>query len=188
MAVKKQLVIKDPRAIRALAHPARQVVIDELYNGKVLTATECAELAGLTPSAMSYHLRALERWGILERADASADGRERPWRAPARSLKVESHSDATGRVAGQAMIRTAMDRILQQFVDLDGDDPWDGASSLSTSRLWLTQDEALRFGKELIELVDRYKKGRSAASHPAGARQISSLIAVVPSGERPQGS
>ena len=74
MAKKKRVVITDPRAIRALAHPARQRVIDELYNGQVLTATECAEIAGLTPSAMSYHLRALEKWGIIERAEESADG------------------------------------------------------------------------------------------------------------------
>ncbi|HET6740226.1 MAG TPA: helix-turn-helix domain-containing protein, partial [Kribbella sp.] len=78
---KPVVVITDPQAIRALAHPARQRVIDELYNGRVLTATECAELAGLTPSAMSYHLRALEKWGIIERADETTDGRERPWRA-----------------------------------------------------------------------------------------------------------
>ena len=75
----KRVVITDPRAIRALAHPARQRIIDELYSGRVLTATECAELAGLTPSATSYHLRALERWGSIERAEASADGRERPY-------------------------------------------------------------------------------------------------------------
>src|SRR3954468_13567654 len=92
VALKKQLVISDPRAIRALAHPARQRVIDELFNGKVLTATECAELAGLTPSAMSYHLRALEKWGIIQRADESADGRERPWKAPAASLMISSQS------------------------------------------------------------------------------------------------
>ncbi|MDX6262847.1 MAG: hypothetical protein QOH84_4535, partial [Kribbellaceae bacterium] len=72
-AKKKRVVLTDPRAIRALAHPARQRIIDELYSGRVLTATECAELAGLTPSATSYHLRALERWGIIERAEGSTD-------------------------------------------------------------------------------------------------------------------
>jgi len=188
VALKKQVVITDPQAIRALAHPARQVVIDELYNGKVLTATECAELAGLTPSAMSYHLRALERWGILERAEASADGRERPWRAPARNLKIESQSSSAGRLAGQAIIRTSMDRMIQQFEEVADDDPWDDVSSMSRSRLWLTHEEARKFGKELMELVDRYKKNRSPASHPAGARQISTLLAVVPTGKPPQDS
>ena len=53
-------MLTDPRAIKALAHPARLAVIDELFAGRQLTATECAEIAGLSPSAMSYHLRALE--------------------------------------------------------------------------------------------------------------------------------
>ncbi|MGW6198581.1 ArsR/SmtB family transcription factor [Kribbella sp. NPDC055110] len=188
MAKKKRLVITDPKAIRALAHPARQRVIDELFNGKVLTATECAELAGLTPSAMSYHLRALEKWGIIQRADESADGRERPWQAPAASLVISSQSTGAGRLASQAMIKTAMDAVLDQFVDMAPDDPWDGVSSMSRSRLWLTHDEAEQFNQDLTDLVDRYKKTRTAANHPAGTREVTSLIAVVPTGDPPKDS
>jgi DNA-binding transcriptional ArsR family regulator len=185
---KKRVVIEDPRAIRALAHPARQRIIDELYNGHVLTATECAELAGLTPSAMSYHLRALEKWGIIERADESADGRERPWRAPAGSLMIKSQSTGAGRLASYAMMRTSVERVVEQFEEMTADDPWDDVSSMSRSRLWLTHDEAKQFGQELSDLVDRYKKGRSSAAHPAGSRQISTLLAVVPTGKPPQES
>ena len=185
---KPVVVITDPHAIRALAHPARQRVIDELYNGQVLTATECAEIAGLTPSAMSYHLRALEKWGIIERAEETADGRERPWRARATSLRIDSQSGGAGRLAGQAIMRTAVDRVLEQFQELAEDDPWDDVSTMSRSRLWLTHEEALRFGKELNDLVDRYKKNRTQGDHPAGARQISSLLAVVPIGKAPEGS
>lgn len=188
MATKKRLVITDPRAIRALAHPARQRVIDELFNGKVLTATECAELAGLTPSAMSYHLRALEKWGIIQRADESADGRERPWKAPAASLVISSQSTGAGRVASHAMIRTTMDAVADQFLEMDADDPWDDVSSMSRSRLWLTHDEAKAFGDELNAIVDRYKKGRSTKSHPVAAREVTSLIAVVPTGRPPEDS
>lgn len=188
VAKKKRVVISDPRAIRALAHPARQRVIDELFNGRVLTATECAELAGLTPSAMSYHLRALERWGIVERAEESADGRERPWRAAAGSLSIESQSSEAGRLASQTIMRSAVDRLIEQFEEMSSDDPWDDVSSLIRSRLWLTHDEARRFGQELSDLVDRYKKGRTQATHPAGARQVGTLLAVVPTGKPPQES
>jgi DNA-binding transcriptional ArsR family regulator len=188
VAKKKRVLIEDPRAIRALAHPARQRVIDELFNGRVLTATECAELAGLTPSAMSYHLRALERWGIIERAEESADGRERPWRAAAASLMVSSQSNEAGRLAGQAIIRSSVDRVLEQFEQMAGDDPWDDVSSLSRTRLWLSHEETKQFTQEMTDLVDRYKKGRTPASHPAGTRQISTLLAVVPMGKPPQES
>ena len=61
--------LRDPDALRALAHPARLLVVDELYQGNERTSSELAELTGLSPSAMSYHLRALERWGIVERGE-----------------------------------------------------------------------------------------------------------------------
>ncbi|HWD78599.1 MAG TPA: winged helix-turn-helix domain-containing protein, partial [Kribbella sp.] len=179
-------VITDPRAIRALAHPARQRVIDELFNGKVLTATECAELAGLTPSAMSYHLRALEKWGIIQRADESADGRERPWKAPARSLVISSQATGAGRAASQAMIRSTADAVIDRFAELHADDPWDEVSSLSRSRLWLTHDEAKQLGKELTDVVNRFEKNRPAKGQRPGTRQVSTLIAIVPSAEGPR--
>lgn len=182
------MVITDPRAIRALAHPARQRIIDELFSGRVLTATECAELAGLTPSATSYHLRALERWGIVERAESSADGRERPWRALGTGLQIASQSAGSGRVATHAMMRSNVDRVLEQFEELAADDPWEELSSLGRNRLWLTREETEQLGKELTDLFDRYRKGRTATSHPAGTRSVSTLMAVVPTGKPPQDS
>jgi DNA-binding transcriptional ArsR family regulator len=184
-AKKKRVVLTDPRAIRALAHPARQRIIDELYSGRVLTATECAEIAGLTPSATSYHLRALERWGIVERAKDSTDGRERPWQAPATSLMVPNQPSGAGRLASQAIIRSNIDRMMEQFEELPGDDPWDGLSRLNRSRLWLTKAEAEQLDKDLLEVVNRYRRGRSAANHPAGTRQVSTLLAIVPTGKPP---
>ena len=79
--LKGDVKLDDPGALKALAHPARLAVVDELYQGNERTASELAELTGLSPSAMSYHLRALERWGIVEHAAEREDGRERPWRA-----------------------------------------------------------------------------------------------------------
>ena len=72
---KGAVVISDAAGVKALAHPARLAVIDVLYSGEILTATQCAEIAGITPSAMSYHLRALERHGIFFRAEGCGDGR-----------------------------------------------------------------------------------------------------------------
>ena len=184
----KRVVITDPRAIRALAHPARQRIIDELYSGRVLTATECAELAGLTPSATSYHLRALERWGIVERAEASADGRERPWRALGTGLQIASQSAESGRLAAHAMMRSNVDRVLEQFEELSADDPWEDLSTMGRNRLWLTREETEQLAKDLNDVIDGFRKGRTATSHPAGTRSISTLLAVVPTGKPPHDS
>src|SRR3954467_2895209 len=68
--------LHNPRALRALAHPARLDILERLNSDGPATATECAEVVGLSPSACSYHLRALARWGLVEAAD-STDRRER---------------------------------------------------------------------------------------------------------------
>src|ERR1700747_1460038 len=80
---------ENPRSIRALAHPARLAIIDALATGEELTATQCAELTGLSPSATAYHLKFLERYGFAEAAPSRPDRRERPWRASERRIQVE---------------------------------------------------------------------------------------------------
>ncbi|NOL42626.1 helix-turn-helix transcriptional regulator [Kribbella sandramycini] len=185
VASKERVVLTDPRAIRALAHPARQVIIDELYSGRVLTATECAELAGLTPSATSYHLRALERWGIVERAEASGDGRERPWRALGSGLQIASQSTTAGRLASQAMMRSNVDQVLERFEELPADDDWYSLSVMNRSRLWLTREETAELDRELSAVIDRFRQDRTAAAHPEATRSVYTLIAVVPAAESP---
>ena len=65
--------------------------MDALTGRATITATEAAELAGLSPSAMSYHLRALAKWGIVREADPAGDGdgRERRWERVGAGLSVD---------------------------------------------------------------------------------------------------
>src|SRR5579859_952657 len=81
--------LTDPKMMRALAHPARWDIWAHLVLHGSGTATECAEVAGLSPSACSYHLRTLQRYGIVEEApEEAADGRQRPWRARMVSFSI----------------------------------------------------------------------------------------------------
>lgn len=165
------LTIDDPKALRALAHPVRQRVINELFNGEVLTATEAARLCGITPSAMSYHLRALEQWGIVER-DESADGRERPWRATADHFTVPASAH---RAAGAAMSRTFMvpwatelQAGIERAADDLADDARDEFTTLSRGRLWLTSSEAKQLDRDLRAVLRPYQ-ARTSRKHPDGA-------------------
>ena len=79
MAEQARLEVSDPQIMRALAHPARLSIMDHFLSGRTGTATELAELCGLSPSATSYHLRALARYGLVEEAPSRGDGRERVW-------------------------------------------------------------------------------------------------------------
>lgn len=56
------LRLDNPRMMRALAHPARIAILQHLGLDGPATATECAAVVGLSPSACSYHLRALARY------------------------------------------------------------------------------------------------------------------------------
>ena len=64
--------LSDPKAMRALAHPARLAILTRLEGSA--TATEVAEVAGITPSAASYHLRMLAKYGFVEDAPPRGDG------------------------------------------------------------------------------------------------------------------
>ena len=88
-------VISDPRALRALAHAGRAKILERLTVYGPATATECAEEVGMSPSACSYHLRLLERYGFVAEAhdDERTDGRERLWRAVVTSWRSETSDD-----------------------------------------------------------------------------------------------
>jgi DNA-binding transcriptional ArsR family regulator len=177
-------VLTDPRAIKALAHPARLAVIDELFAGRELTATECAEIAGLSPSAMSYHLRALEKWGIVERAEPSGDGRERPWRAAGDGLYIDSSEPRVSAVAESTMASRMMDRTRHDLLDWFAREDrnqhdWRDITTLSSGARWLTDDEAEELSAAVNELLDKYPRA-SATARPPGARQVRVAFVMVP--------
>lgn len=180
--------LTDPRDIRALAHPARLAVIDEIYSGRELTATECAEIAGLSPSAMSYHLRSLEKAGIVERAPSAGDGRERPWRAAGPYLQVESRGNGAGELAAAAALSSSvMGRTLEQFEawmarrDREPKE-WIEAAGASYGQLWLVPEEAKEIENHMVQITDTYR-GRRGGDRPAGARRFRVALMVFPSDE-----
>lgn len=119
------VVISDPQAIRALAHEARLEALEELFASQsTRTATELASRCGLTPSAMSYHLRALEKYGFVERSPSEGDGRERRWKAAGYSLLVNSlnHSPASKQAFIDVQLNTFRDRIMKEVARREAED------------------------------------------------------------------
>ena len=99
-------------------HPARLTGHRRLYDGAVLTATECAERAGVTPSAMT-HLRALERPGSSSRAEPAATGRERPWKRAGGARRRAQGEEATpaGLAAAELLIANSLDLDRQRLLE-----------------------------------------------------------------------
>jgi DNA-binding transcriptional ArsR family regulator len=183
---KNPVVIEDPRAIRALAHPARLEAIDRLYAGEVLTATALAESAELSASAMSYHLRELAKWGVIERVTDGGDGRERRWRAAGDTLQIGSGHKSTGLSSAEmTLIGHVLDRLRSNIDDFvargkEETEPWKDALRLSSHDLLLTGAELTALQDELSGVLDRYDAKRRAA--PEGARRVRFTTAAVPLG------
>ena len=177
--------LQDPGALRALAHPARLLVVDELYQGSERTASELAKITGLTPSAMSYHLRALERWGILERGEAREDGRERPWRAAGRSLIWDSEMSVAEAASQDVIAGGVLEQLRDAFrrwTAVESGEPglWREVASLKRSFMWLTDEEAQAFLAEMDKTVEKHIRGRDAEDHPEGTRRVLYLMGFVP--------
>ncbi len=77
----------DDSVLRALAHPARSTILRHLISHGPATATDCAPLTGLSPSACSFHLRELAKVGLVERNLVEHPNERRHlWRATPRNL------------------------------------------------------------------------------------------------------
>src|SRR5690606_6701644 len=58
--------VRESQALRALAHPLRIRLLEELAIGGELTATQAAERVDESPANCSWHLRQLARYGFVE--------------------------------------------------------------------------------------------------------------------------
>jgi DNA-binding transcriptional ArsR family regulator len=157
----KPTVVTDPRKIRALAHPARIAILKRLGFEGPATATECVAVTGLSPSACSYHLRMLARYGFVEEDRSSAaDGRERPWRIGEVSIDIPGETPAL-RAAGQMLsdvMRTSAEEARARYQDRIESYPADWRKALGSYHgyLHVTPDELDGLRQQLIELLAPY--------------------------------
>jgi DNA-binding transcriptional ArsR family regulator len=177
--------LQDPRDIRALAHPARMAIIDALASGDELTATECAALTGLSPSATAYHLKLLQRYDFAEPAPARTDGRERPWRATDRRTRFDLDPTTPAGSAATAAVALAFfdssRAVAEDYLATEHEEPkeWRDVASLSSPDVWLTVEETRELTTALAAVVDPYRE-RPAGDRPDGARRVRVTNMVVP--------
>ena len=179
-----KIVLSDPRAIRALAHPARLAIIEALFLGDELTATECASLTGLSPSATSYHLKALERWGIVEVGRPRIDGRDRPWKAKGQSIEISSQVPMSTVLAEVAALGAFLDRnrvLTAEFLEHQADEPpeWRDAVELANSDYWLTAEELTGVSRALRSVLQPFER-RRPDSRPDKSRRVRVMRLIVP--------
>ncbi|WP_199034050.1 winged helix-turn-helix domain-containing protein [Glycomyces salinus] len=179
--------ITDPERMRALAHPARMAVFDFLGARRVqgfdgATATEIAEEAGMSPSAMSYHLRTLAKAGFIEEAPSRGDARERVWRLKVHKFNIEAEEDASESDLAVERTMTATfaaqseKEFLRYLESGRRDDPaLRNLSTVSEGRFRLRPEEVEEFKRRAHELIEEYAR-RSLAYVENGDAEDGTVI------------
>ena len=92
--------IDRPEQLKALGHPLRLKVLQALGDtDRALTNRDLAELIGVDPGHLHFHVRMLHKAGLIELAEGGR-GREKPYRPVARNLQVSPEFRSTGLAAG----------------------------------------------------------------------------------------
>lgn len=179
--------ISDPLALRALAHPARIAILEHLVLEGPATATQCAGIAGLSPTACSYHLRALAKYGFVEEdASAAVDGRHRPWRAKVVAVYFGEKADTPP--AARAAGRAVRDSLLQRVAELRDlyfeQEPtlpleWRKVAGMTHDVLHVTADELAELRQKIFELTTSYRR-LAPEDRPPGARRVHAMFEVFP--------
>jgi DNA-binding transcriptional ArsR family regulator len=169
----------DLASLKALAHPLRVQIFDALSTYGSFTASGLAERLGESSGATSYHLRQLERHGLVHEVDGKGTSRERWWERASDPINIgpeETLSTPAGRSASEAVFRQLQyseTRLLGDFVDRAMDElpqEWRDVSSLATMNTRMTPDQLERFVAEVMQLADKYvlpnKNQRTPGSRP----------------------
>ena len=184
-------VISDPRALHALAHAGRAKILERLTVYGPATATECAEEVGMSPSACSYHLRLLQRYGFVAEAhdEERTDGRERLWRAVVTAWRSEASDDTdpqTMQSIDMALARVQLvgsDERVLAWVDQSAHEghEWHEATLISNTTLAASAEQVKVLQDRIQELLRPYRLGdRRPQDLPAGTRLVHAAVRLVP--------
>jgi DNA-binding transcriptional ArsR family regulator len=170
--------IRDPRALRALAHPSRLRLLEHLALAGSATATELAEQVGESPANCSWHLRQLARYGFVEETGGGV-GRQRPWRlvAEVRTWDRDGTEGPELARAGDATMDVLLDgevAALREWLKRRREETvgWRQAAFLDLSFGWLTREEMAELGRQINDLLLQLPNRFDPAQRPPGAQPV----------------
>ena len=179
--------VTDARTLRALAHPVRIALFEQLAESGPMTATEAGERIGESPTTCSFHLRQLAKYGFVEEA-GGGKGRARPWRATTIGISLaENDDDPEAQLASGVLLRLIRERALgryQTWLDTRSSYPrrWREAAGEHQHLFHLTAEELKQLNNELSALVmSRFPERLTDPSQrPPGAVPVEMLVISYP--------
>ena len=174
--------ITDPRVLRAIAHPTRMRVLDELEVSGPMRAADVAEVLDIPANQASFHLRQLAKYGLIEEApEAARDGRDRVWKAvneDGMRLDLSELEKAPGGKAAVSVFRRqwlanaheSLDRAMQWH------DRNDSTVNVANGTLRLTKAEASKLADEIGELIERTRKAGTKGAKTARTYEFITIL------------
>ncbi|WP_083977122.1 winged helix-turn-helix domain-containing protein [Kitasatospora azatica] len=168
----------DPRSLRALAHPLRMRILDQLTDQGPSTSARLAEQLGENTGTVSWHLRHLAEHGFIEEEEGRGTKRERWWRRISPKLVFNTSELTLDPETSQAMSeykRHYLERSFQRAAQalaqpLTGG--WIGSGNMSDwGDVRMTPAQLSALGAELMEVIGRHVPDPEAPV-PAEARPV----------------
>jgi DNA-binding transcriptional ArsR family regulator len=166
------LTINRPEQLKALGHPLRLRVLEMLgqSEGQYLTNRELAQRLGVDPGHLHFHVRMLLRAGLIALAERG-QGREKPYRAVARTVRVAPELVSSGLGTD---VRASMLDDLQRALAAFGAT---GKFRITQTTVRISPERALRLIEEVAEQV------RNEETEDADPLVITSFMHPVRTGD-----
>ncbi|MEV0678096.1 helix-turn-helix domain-containing protein [Actinosynnema sp. NPDC050436] len=178
MAEPREDLIRDPRELRALAHPFRWKLIDLLASEGERTATQCARALGESVPSCSYHLNVLAKYGFVEEVP-DVKGRQKPWRMLRHhqswsSEGVDDEMALAAEAAGDALVEQEFATMRERLRGKGLEPPeWRRATGIRAHLEFLTAEELDEVHAAMFAVLDKYADRRQdPAARPEGARPV----------------
>jgi DNA-binding transcriptional ArsR family regulator len=176
--------LRDPRDMRALAHPTRLALLEVLSVHGPMTATQAAELVAESPSSCSFHLRTLARHNFVEET-GEGRGRERPWRVVAFGTSMSGpyddyQTEVAARVLSDMFVERQLERLRVARANRSSLPPeWAREQSGVESLWWVTPEELHEINEAVLELALRFSERLTDPSRrPPTARPVEMVYHV----------
>ena len=173
--------IENIEQLRAVADLLRLRIIDVLQK-QPMTVTQLGEMLGEAPAKMHYHVRELEKVGLLKLVETREKGGilEKYYQPIARELSVNKALLSAPSDESSAMLRTLLNQITEGFlhefrrtVERKSEKL---EQAIGLSRLYMTLDEQQQFWKQMPELSRPYETPRGSE----GEREIFAAMLMFP--------
>jgi hypothetical protein len=182
--------ISDPKAVLAVTHPLRMRLLGELSRRGTARVVDLAGAVGEPANSVSFHLRQLAKYGLIEEnPERAANGRERWWRLTSDrgfEIDLDAMLRHDGGEAAAVTVRRgaeahvlALHRAVLRTPDAT-DAPGDPRRTISDDfAVRLSDTELQQMRREVAELLDRWTDTSRALAEVEDGQQRRPYYGVV---------